>query len=373
MNGGSPTVSDTIADAPLLASQIDVQAGYPRALEVRLDAAAGRFCVELSNGCSIGFPTWLVQTRIAPDPPTLSGVEIVEDGRAFAWAALGAHLSVMSVLAWVSSGGPSTGSIPKPGEFSSDALQRRLQLIERRILQIEADALSDEPAVVTEQTNMMRATLSQLELPVDALAIFKARLEKIELESYLKHLSFNLEAAIEAARSGEQNIKEKNLQSAKKLFFEAAKLGIKDEMKERVKRKLDIIFGTTITGNSAKAKQLNINDMFDRPVAPEQLLRRYNRFSTPRLVVVIGAQRYFTIDWSLGGALLDRFPYDLFPDTQIALLISVEGDDFQHHGVGRVVHVDAKRQTLSLKYDAGPSMLLPIMDRCRKLGVPPRE
>jgi len=255
----------------------------------------------------------------------------------------------------------------------SERLRRRLEILERRLLQIQFDAATDDPESVTEQVEMLRANIREPIIPVDFRRNSEAKMVLIERESYTLHVSTLLDKAIEDARAGDEKAKGLHLTRARTFFSTALKLGAGEELKESVRKKIEIVLSTSASGTSERAKKntTSISDL--KTVAEDQKLRRFTRFSDPGLIVGIGVHSYKTVDWSLGGLLVADFTMDLFPDTQVLLTISIEDDDFKHKCPGHVVSIDAGKQTLAIRFDSGASALLPIMDRCRKLGITPRD
>lgn len=254
----------------------------------------------------------------------------------------------------------------------AERLRRRLDLLERRLLQIQFDAATDDPETVTEQVEMLRSNIREPSIPADFRRNCETKMTTVERESYTRHVSILLDRAIESARSGDEKIKGQNLAAARNFFSTALKLGAGDDFKESVRKKIEIVLGTSASGTSERAKQHKVTTADLRAVAEDQKLRRFTRFIDPPLVVGIGVQSYKTVDWSLGGLLVGDFSMDLFPDTQILVTLSIEDDDFKHKCPSRVVSIDVGKQTLAIRFDAGVSALLPIMDRCRKLGIIPR-
>jgi hypothetical protein len=254
-----------------------------------------------------------------------------------------------------------------------ERLRRRVALLERRLLQIQVDATVDTPDSVTDQMEMLRSNLRDPSIHSDIRRSFEARMVAIELEAYTRRVSILLDRAIEEARAGDQKAKGQDLAAAREYFAVALKLGAGEEFKETVRKKIEIVLATTASGTSIKAKQntTSLSDM--RAVSEVQKLRRFTRFTSPVMLVGIGTQNFKTLDWSLGGLLVGNFTTDLFPDTQVGLTISIDEDDFTHKCVSRVVAVDSGKQTLAVRFEAGASALLPIMDRCRKLNLTPRE
>lgn len=254
-----------------------------------------------------------------------------------------------------------------------ERLRRRLELLERRLLQIQFDAATDDPESVTEQIEMLRSNIREPNIPVDFRRNCETKMVAIERESYTRHVSLLLDRAIEEARTGDEKAKGQHLTAARTFFSVALKLGAGEEFKESVRKKIEIVLATSASGTSERAKKHTTSTADLRTVAEDQKLRRFTRFADPRLVVGIGVQNYKTVDWSLGGLLVANFTMDLFPDTPVLLTLSIEDDDFKHKCPSRVVAIDAGKQTLAIRFDAGASALLPIMDRCRKLGITPRD
>jgi hypothetical protein len=254
-----------------------------------------------------------------------------------------------------------------------ERLRRRLELFDRRLLQIQFDSATDDPESVTDQIEMLRGNIREPSVPMEYRRACETKMVAIEREAYTRNVSGLLDRAIEGARAGDEKAKAQHLTQARSYFAIALRLGAGEEFKETVRKKIEIVLATTATGTSERAKKTPTKLSDTKAVADDQKLRRFTRFADPRLTVGIGTQNYQTVDWSLGGLLVANFTMDLFPDTQILLTISIESDDFKHKCPSRVVSIDSGKQTLAVRFDAGASALLPIMDRCRKLGITPRD
>jgi DNA replication initiation complex subunit (GINS family) len=255
-----------------------------------------------------------------------------------------------------------------------EKLKRRLAIVERQIEQLRQDASPDDPELVTEHADMLRQQVRDPQVPMDFRTRAEDTLKSIEREIYIRRVGSMLEEAIEAARDGDEPAKGQILTKARSYFAFAMRLGAGEEFKESVRKKIDIIVATTASGTSERAKKSNVQAADLKEIAHEQRLRKFMRFRDPQLAVTINQLVYFTEDWSLGGLLLKDFEQELFPETPLLVQIQVADDgDFKLRCPARVVSTGGSKRHLALKFDAGMSALLPLMDRCRKLGITPTD
>ena len=77
----------------------DMRKREPRAAAVRYDLESRRLVVDLTNGCTFGFPVNLAQGLEAATEQQLSEVEILGAGSGLHWDALDADLSVPDLAA----------------------------------------------------------------------------------------------------------------------------------------------------------------------------------------------------------------------------------------------------------------------------------
>jgi hypothetical protein len=90
--------------------------------------------------------------------------------------------------------------------------------------------------------------------------------------------------------------------------------------------------------------------------APEALAQGHQkrdnkRFTYPMLRVIIGAQTFLTIDWSLGGCMCGEYMGDLKQNQRFKLTMSIDGKNPVYYAAeGRAARVDRKKRTLGIQF-----------------------
>jgi hypothetical protein len=142
--------------------------------------------------------------------------------------------------------------------------------------------------------------------PQDKLDV-RERARAIKLKIYEGHINFLLEQAMAVTRDKDrQTERGEVLRQVNEALNVAARLGIREAIKQGIKDRLDIIKQTSAAGDSTEAKVAADREaaLVER-VHPREH-RTFTRWRTPPLLIAIGGQAYGTIDWSLGGALLQE-------------------------------------------------------------------
>jgi hypothetical protein len=86
-------------------------------------------------------------------------------------------------------------------------------------------------------------------------------------------------------------------------------------------------------------------------VAQGHQKRDNKRFTYPVLRVLIGAQTYNTIDWSIGGLMVGDYNGDVKQNSRFKLTMSDGSKNATYFGAeGRAARVDRKKKTLSIQF-----------------------
>lgn len=91
----------------------------PRAAAARFDRQSGRVIVDLTNGCTFGFPPRLAQGLEAATDDQLAAVEILGNGYGLHWETLDVDLSVPGLMAGIF--GTNTYMARRAGQATSAA------------------------------------------------------------------------------------------------------------------------------------------------------------------------------------------------------------------------------------------------------------
>jgi hypothetical protein len=111
-------------------------------------------------------------------------------------------------------------------------------------------------------------------------------------------------------------------------------------------------------------------------VAQGHQKRGNKRFTYPVLRVLIGAQTYNTIDWSIGGLMVGDYMGDVKQNSRFKLTMSDGSKNATYFGAeGRAARVDKKKRTLSIQFTTlskgGFEWLSGLQLMQRKKGTPP--
>lgn len=93
-------LTDAQIDAALARGK-GAQATEPRAAKIRHDRKSGLMVVDLTNGCTFGFPPRLVQGLEEAAGDDLAAAEIIGHGYGLRWDALDVDVSVPGLLAGI--------------------------------------------------------------------------------------------------------------------------------------------------------------------------------------------------------------------------------------------------------------------------------
>jgi hypothetical protein len=143
--------------------------------------------------------------------------------------------------------------------------------------------------------------------PQDKIDI-RDRARATKIKTYQKHIDFLLEQAMVVTRDKErQTERGEMLRRVNDAFNIAIRLGVGDAIKQGIKDRLEIIMHTSAAGDSTTAKVAADREAarVEAAAHPKEH-RTFTRWTNPPIVVAIGGRTYSTIDWSLGGALLEE-------------------------------------------------------------------
>jgi hypothetical protein len=248
-------------------------------------------------------------------------------------------------------------------------IRKRAEALQVRLNDLATAGEFEEPETIQSRAEYIR---SQIVDDRDYTPAFKKNyldaLKEIERDCCLRITSLSLDRANDSARDRRKDLKERHLTRAKNVFAIALKLGASETEKDRVRKRIEIIVATDAAGESIRGKTHTTTAADLREAHPEQKLRRYLRFRDPALVAKIGGQTYETVDWSLGGASISDIKGDLAPGSPITVRLSVADDDFEI--ICGAIALKKDKNDLIIRFTEDKA-LLPIVERCKKLGVNP--
>lgn len=184
-----------------------------------------------------------------------------------------------------------------------DAQRQRCQA-ELQVAKVEAEAGDTDRAITHVQRIGEYVKGSRLS-PTEKRA-FTDQAMVIERTAHMKKVDLLLDRAIEQIRSGDQTGRNEALRIGKEHFQRAVQLGADDNFKAVVRKKIEIVMMTNAAGTSEKARQDKDGNNWRQQMAqdPEAVKRRHRRYQEPQLEVKIGDKSCYTINWSLGGMLV---------------------------------------------------------------------
>lgn len=207
--------------------------------------------------------------------------------------------------------------------------------------------------------------------PQDKLDI-RDRVRAIKLKMYEGHLNFLLEQAMVVTRDKDRQAERGPLlRRINEALTAAARLGIPEAIKQGIKDRLDIIMQTSAAGDSTEAKVAAEREaaLVERSHPREH--RTFTRWQKPALRIAIGGREYGTIDWSLGGALLQEVEERGWKcgqtiDVQIGL------EDGKLHGDKMlVVRYIPNDKRLAIRTRRFASVLMQVKRECDAAGTEP--
>ena len=103
--------------------------------------------------------------------------------------------------------------------------------------------------------------------------------------------------------------------------------------------------------------------------------RRFKRYASPVLLVLIHGRAFRTMDWSIGGLLLAGVPEDVADGSEITLHVRVEAmrDQAPLEDRALVVRVNAAAGCTSLRFKTGTSATLKLLELLSRNRISPAE
>ncbi len=92
--------------------------------------------------------------------------------------------------------------------------------------------------------------------------------------------------------------------------------------------------------------------------------RRNSRLKLPPITIVLAGRSYETVEWTLGGVLIDRYIGDCFIEEVMPVTIKVDAGHQKYDLMGnaQVVRVDRKRLQLAAQFLDFDSDAVDILD-----------
>ncbi len=207
--------------------------------------------------------------------------------------------------------------------------------------------------------------------PQDKLDV-RDRTRAIKVKIYEGHINVLLEQAMVVTRDKDrQTERGEILRRVNDVFNVAVRLGIREAIKQGIKDRLDIIQQTSAAGDSTKARESADREaaLVERSHPREH--RTFTRWREPALVISIDGQSYGTIDWSLGGALLQEVEERGWKCGQtIDVRVGLE-DGKQHSDKMLVVRYIPNDKRLAIRTRRFASVFMQVKRDCDAAGTEP--
>jgi hypothetical protein len=200
----------------------------------------------------------------------------------------------------------------------------------------------------------------------------RERTRNIKVKIYEGHMNFLLEQAMVVTRDKDrQTERGEILRRVNDVFNVAARLGIREVIKQGIKDRLDIIQETSAAGDSTKAREMAEREaaLVERSHPREH--RTFTRWRAPALIVSIDGTAYGTIDWSLGGALLEEVEERGWKCGQsIDVRVGLENGKL-HADKMLVVRYSPNDKRLAIRTRRFASVFMQVKRECESAGMEP--
>jgi hypothetical protein len=254
--------------------------------------------------------------------------------------------------------------------------EKRRQWLERVNKELETAATCEphhRPDKLVKHLDHMVEISAQAEVlgQADKIGI-RERVRTTKLALFERHIDHLLDQAISATRDKDRQLEKiEFLKQANDAFTAAIRLGASDAIKDSIKQRLDIIRDTSAAGDSTKAKDDAEREAKRRELTHPKEHRTFTRWRDPQLMVVIGGRRFTTVDWSLGGLLIDEFDdEDRRPGEQIEIKVGLSTDRLYKEKI-EVVRYLAETRQLAVRSRRFASALMQIKRDCDAQNLDP--
>ncbi|MDX2103064.1 MAG: hypothetical protein EAZ99_07775 [Alphaproteobacteria bacterium] len=274
-----------------------------------------------------------------------------------------------------------TKAVGNTANLSAEEQEKRQKIaaqqekIARQTLDIgRKEAIEGQATVVGERFQKLATLMQSSYIKPDVQWEIMDEAKQIELQACVKRVDELFENAIDAAKKGQDVVRDTALKRSRTIFARAMQLGADERFREIVLKRLDVVQQTSIRGSSEKAK-IDVKQWHeaagidDSPGGRER--RRHHRFTDPQLEVHIDGVGYETVNWSIGGLLLNApLPYGKGKTIRLRLH-NPESPAF-YADVCEVVSNDPNSRKVALKFRAADNATLQIIRELKIDGREPR-
>lgn len=256
-------------------------------------------------------------------------------------------------------------------------LRREQELIRRaqdglRALRAASD--SDSVKRVDEVGDRCQEVLNTEGFPFQRKLEFTEAIKGIRRDCYQRSVTRLLGEALAAAQ--DEDIEKRNalMGDAKSNMSVALRLGVGPEFKVSVQRKVDVILMTSARGTDEKARAAG--EMESEPErrisgAPGGVERRRSvRYDDPVLEVMLNDQRGQTVNWSIGGLLVEGITIPPAPSQRVRVTLWYEGVGHRVRTNGTIVDIRPTGD-VALAFRSMVPELLDLVHTLRAEGIVP--
>jgi hypothetical protein len=254
--------------------------------------------------------------------------------------------------------------------------KRRQQWLERagkELAAAEAATAEAPPERLAKRLDqMVEVTAKADALEQHDKAEIRDKARAIKLKLYERHIDYLLDETMAVVRDrARQAEKPELLKRVSDAVNAGAKIGLGQDVKDRIKARLGIIRETSAAGESTKAKEDAEREAGRREASYQGERRTFTRWHDPQLVVVIGSRRFSTADWSLAGLLIDEFDAEARKAGEVIdIQVGVAGGPLYKERVEIVRYCEETRQ-LAVKSCRFASVLMQIKRDCEARQLDP--
>lgn len=246
---------------------------------------------------------------------------------------------------------PGSDKDEKEKELQRQAIERLKQRCTDMLARIQEQALVGAAIEVGAAIKQLYEVMKTPLMPRDFFQQTATQLKQLELLANMKAADQAVRRAVVHAQADRKLERNQEVTAARGFLRRAVALGANEEFKRGAEMAIE---SATLTGGvrqkgPTRAKPED-NAPVVRPLA-KQDKRHYKRYTTPVLRVGVGTETLSTLDWSLGGVLLDGCTVDDYMSGQPLTVKLVHiGDSRPVMAQAEVVRIDAERRMLALRF-----------------------
>jgi len=215
--------------------------------------------------------------------------------------------------------GDDPGAIPPEGADGppDESLEERCRAA---LIQIRTQAEAGAVEAVVAGIQAVQESLKDPALPPEIAAQISAELKAIDLLAAMKATDMALRRAVSHAQADRKIERNQDIGIARGLLSRAVGLGADAKFKRAAEMMIE---SAMLTGGVKQTGPTRARPVDDAP-AVRQLAkserREYKRYEAPLLNVAVAQKRLTTVDWSIGGMLINRATADEFPSGETVVI-----------------------------------------------------